>query len=75
MATMVEGIRRVLNDGKEATGENIKAALEGMQNFSTGDVTSPISFSSTSHKGNSSLKLYQVQGGKWMNVSNFISAE
>lgn len=75
MTTMVEGIRRVLNDGKEVTGENIKAALEGMQNFSTGDVTSPISFSSTSHKGNSSLKLYQVQGGKWVNVSDFISAE
>jgi branched-chain amino acid transport system substrate-binding protein len=74
MATMVEGIRMVLNDGKEANGANIKAALESLQNFSTGDVTSPISFSSSSHKGNKALKLYQVEGGKWMNVSEFISA-
>lgn len=75
MATMVEGIRRVLEEGKEVNGENIRAALEGMQNFSTGDVTSDISFSSTSHRGNDSLKLYQVQDGKWIQVSEFISAE
>ena len=75
MATMVEGIRRVLKDGKEVNGENLRAALESIQNFSTGDVTSPISFSPTSHRGNSSLKLYQVQGGKWIQVSDFISAE
>jgi len=75
MATMTEGIRRVIQEGKEVNGENIRAALEGIQNFSTGDVTSPISFSATSHKGNKALKLYQVQDGKWMNVSDFISAE
>jgi branched-chain amino acid transport system substrate-binding protein len=75
MATMVEGIRRVLQEGKEVNGENIRAALEGMQNFSTGDVTSPIGFSSTSHKGNKALKLYRVENGKWMQVSDFISAE
>jgi len=75
MATMVEGIRLVLKDGKDVNGENIRAALETLQNFSTGDVTSPISFSSTSHKGNNALKLYQVQGGVWKQVSDFISAE
>lgn len=75
MATMTEGIRRVIQEGKEVNGENIRAALEGLQNFSTGDVTSTINFSPTSHKGNSSLKLYQVQDGKWMQVSEFISAE
>ena len=75
MAVMTEGIRRVLKDGKEVNGENIKAALETIQNFSTGDVTTPISFSATSHRGNNALKLYQVQGGKWMNISDFISAK
>lgn len=75
MATMVEGIRRVLQEGKEVNGENIRTALEGMQNFSTGDVTSTISFSTTSHKGNKALKLYQVENGKWVQVSDFISAE
>ncbi len=75
MATMVEGIRRVLAEGKEVNGENIRAALETIQNFSTGDVTAPISFSATSHKGNNALKLYQVKDGKWIEVSDFISAE
>ncbi|MFZ5921536.1 MAG: ABC transporter substrate-binding protein [Chloroflexota bacterium] len=75
MATMVEGIRRVLAEGKEVNGENIRAALESIQNYSTGDVTAPISFSATSHKGNNALKLYQVEGGKWTEVSDLISAE
>ena len=75
MAIMTEGIRRVLQEGKEVNGENIRAALETIQNFSTGDVTAPISFSATSHKGNNALKLYKVEGGKWIQVSDFISAE
>ena len=75
MATMVEGIRRVVAAGDEVNGENIRAALEGLSNFDTGGVTSPISFSSTSHRGNSSLRLFTVEGGKWVNPSDFISAE
>ena len=75
MAVMTEGIKRVLDNGDEMTGENIKAALESIQNFSTGDVTSPISFSPTSHRGNTALKLYQVQGGKWVAISDYISAD
>jgi branched-chain amino acid transport system substrate-binding protein len=74
MAVMSEGIKRVLDDGKEVNGETIKAALESIQNFETGGVTSPISFSATSHKGNNSLRLYKVTGGKWVQLSDFISA-
>ena len=74
MAVMAEGIKRVLDQNKEVTGENIRAALETIQNFDTGGVTSPISFSPTSHRGNNSLRLFQVEGGKWKQVSDFISA-
>jgi len=74
MAVMSEGIKRVLDGGKEMNGENIKAALETIQDFDTGGITSPISFSATSHKGNNALRLYQVQGGKWTKISDFISA-
>lgn len=74
MAVMAEGIKRVLDEGKEVNGENIKAALESIQNFDTQGITSPISFSATSHKGNSSLRLYTVTGGKWVQTSDFISA-
>jgi branched-chain amino acid transport system substrate-binding protein len=74
MAVMSEGIKRVLDEGKEVNGENIKAALETIQNFDTQGITSPISFSAASHKGNSSLRLYTVTGGKWAQTSDFISA-
>jgi len=75
MAVMTEGIRRVVQEGKEVNGENIRAALESIQNFDTGGVTSSISFSSSSHRGNNSLRLFTVEGGKWVNPSDFISAE
>jgi branched-chain amino acid transport system substrate-binding protein len=75
MAVMSEGIQRVLEEGQEVNGENIKAALETIENFDTGGVTSPISFSSSSHKGNHSLRLYEVENGQWKQISDFISAE
>ncbi len=74
MAVMAEGIKRVLDEGKDVTGENIRAALESIQNFDTGGVTYPISFSPTSHRGNIALRLYQVQNGKWTRVSDYIQA-
>ncbi len=75
MALMSRGIEIVLQNGDELTGENIKAALETIQNFDTGGITSPLSFSSSSHRGNNALRLYQVEGGKWTAISDFISAE
>jgi branched-chain amino acid transport system substrate-binding protein len=74
MAVMAEGIQRVLDAGDELTGENVRAALEGISNFDTGGVTAPISFSSTSHKGNDELRLFVVEGGMWEQVSDYISA-
>jgi branched-chain amino acid transport system substrate-binding protein len=74
MSVMAEGIERVLDAGDELTGENLRAALEGIQGFDTGGVTAPISFSSTSHKGNDALRLFQVQDGQWIQISDYISA-
>jgi len=75
MAVMSEGIKRVLDEGKEVTGENIKAALESIQNFNTGGVTTPISFSASSHRGSNALRLFEVQGGQWVQASEYISAD
>ncbi|RME05471.1 MAG: branched-chain amino acid ABC transporter substrate-binding protein [Anaerolineae bacterium] len=75
MAVMARGIEIVLEQGKEVTGENVRAALESIQDFDTGGVTSPISFSPTSHRGSKSLRLFQVQGGKWVQASDYISAD
>ncbi len=74
MAIMAEGIEMVIKDGLEVNGENIKAALEKLSNFETGGVTAPISFSASSHKGNNALRLFKVEGSKWIQVSDYISA-
>ena len=75
MAVMAEGIKRVLDEDQEVTGENIRAALENIQNYSTGGVTAPISFSSNSHRGNDALRLFEVQNGQWAQISDYISAD
>ena len=75
MAVMARGIEIVLEQGNELTGENIRAALETIQNFDTGGETAPISFSPTSHRGSNALRLYQVQDGKWVAISDYISAD
>jgi branched-chain amino acid transport system substrate-binding protein len=75
MATMAKGIEIVLKNGDELTGENIKAALETIKDFDTGGVTSPLTFTPTSHRGNNALRLYQVENGAWVSISDFISAE
>jgi branched-chain amino acid transport system substrate-binding protein len=74
MAVMTEGIRRTIQQGKPVTGENIRGGLESIQNFDTGGVTAPISFSPTSHKGNNALRMFKVENGKWVQVSDYISA-
>lgn len=74
MAVMAEGIKRVVEQGQEVTGENIRAALESIQNFDTGGVTYPITFSPQSHRGNIGTRVYQVQSGKWIAVTDFITA-
>ncbi len=74
MAVMTEGIRRVIKEGKEVNGENIRAALESIQNFDTGGVTAPISFSPTDHGGNKALRMFKVTNGQWIQLSDYISS-
>ncbi len=74
MAVMAEGIKRTLDAGKPLTGENIRASLEGIQNLSTGDVTTPISFSASDHRGNDAAKVHQVKDGKWAPISDYIKS-
>ncbi len=73
MDVMMEGIRRTLADGNDLTGANIKAALETISEYDTGGITSPITFTSEDHAGSKSLRLFQVQDGKWQAISDYIS--
>lgn len=70
MAVMAEGIRIVLANGDELTGENVKAALETLAGFETGGVTAPLTFTGEDHRGNRALVVYQVEGGLWTEASD-----
>ena len=74
MATMIEAVERTVKEGKELNGENIKAALEGLNNFDTGGISAPISFSAADRRGNKALRLFQVNNGVWEQVSDYIES-
>ena len=64
MHLMMEGVRRAAANG-EVTGRAIKEALEGLRDFDTGGVTSPITFTADNHRGTDSMRLFEVQNGTW----------
>ena len=71
MAVMAEGIKRVIEVGQEVTGENIKAALEGVSEMDTGGVTVPITFSAEEHRGAKGVRLFRVEDGVWQPITDF----
>lgn len=64
MHVMSLGIEKVLKDGKELTGPNVKKALEELDVIDTGQVTGPIDFTAESHVGTTASGIYQVKNGK-----------
>jgi branched-chain amino acid transport system substrate-binding protein len=75
MSVMTEAIRRTLDAGEDLTGPNIRAQLEQMSGYETGGITSPLTFTSSDHAGNKALRLYQVENGKWVSLTDYISPE
>jgi branched-chain amino acid transport system substrate-binding protein len=73
MAFMTEGIRRAAATG-EVTGESIRAALETLDGLETGGVTSPVTYTATDHRGIKGMRIFQVQGGKWVPVTEIRTA-
>lgn len=53
-----------LKRAKEFTGPGVKAALETLQDFDTGGLTAPITFTAEDHRPTMRCKIYQVQNGK-----------
>ena len=74
MRAMVDAIQQVADNGDEITGPNIKAALETFSNYSTGGVTSNLTFTADDHGGNKALELFQVQDGVHVKITEFIEA-
>lgn len=59
----------------ELTGKNIKNTLESFKDFDTMGLTAPVTFTKDSHKGVTSLKIYQIKSGQLVPVTDYISAE
>ena len=63
MHVMAEGLRKLVKDGEEVTGANLKTALEELEAVDTGGVSAPIDFSAESHRGAGASGVYVVKGG------------
>lgn len=73
-AVFAGAMRQVLAAGDELTGANIKAALETFTDFDMGGVTVPISFTPDDHLGAKGLRIFRVEGGEWVPMTEFIVA-
>jgi branched-chain amino acid transport system substrate-binding protein len=74
MALMAEGIKQAAGSG-EVTGESLKQALEELPAFDTGGLSAPIDFTAEAHAGMPGAKLYTVEGGKWTELTDLLTAE
>ncbi len=64
MLVMTEGLKRAKKAGK-LDGPGLKAALETINNYDTGGLTAPISYSGSDHGPNTAMAIYGVaKGGK-----------
>ncbi len=72
MHVMAEGLRKLIEDGEEVSGANLKTALEELGSVSTGGVSADVEFSAESHKGMSSSGVYTVEGGEMVQVAESV---
>ena len=71
---LVEGLRRA---GRNLDEEALISALESIKKYDTGGLSGPITYSSTSHKGNNSWKIYKADptGGKYAPLTGWRTAD
>ena len=75
-ALHVEAIRNAVKakpDGK-ITGTDVKNGFEKIQNFSLGGLVPPLKVTPEDHEGGGLVQIYQVQGGKFVKVTDWFAA-
>jgi branched-chain amino acid transport system substrate-binding protein len=75
MHVMARGIEKVLADGGELSGPNLRAALETLEPVDTGGVIGPVRFSAESHRGATASGVYKVEGGKMVEVAAAVTPQ
>ena len=61
---IVEGMKRVVKNGEDVTGENIKAELEKLRNWDPEGLAPPISYYPDDHRPSLANTIYTVENGK-----------
>jgi branched-chain amino acid transport system substrate-binding protein len=54
------------------TPSGIRDAFERFRNFETGGLAPPLTFTSTDHRASMAAKIYEIKGGKMIDVSGWI---
>lgn len=72
MDVMAEAMRRTLDEGMELTGPNIKAALESLEDYDTGGILAPVTFTEEDHRSTRASRIYRVEDGVWVEASDLI---
>ena len=60
------------DEAGDLTASGIRNAFEKFDKFSTGGLAPPLTFTSTDHRASMAAKIYQVQGGKFVPVSDWV---
>jgi branched-chain amino acid transport system substrate-binding protein len=63
MMVMWEGLKRADKAG-QLNGPGLKAALESLENFDTGGLTAPISFTPNDHRPNTALRIFKMSNNR-----------
>lgn len=66
---MLEGARLA---GDEVTGESLKDGLEQLNNYSTGGLAAPVTFTAESHRGTNQVRLAKVRNGQFEIITDYI---
>ena len=54
------------------TPAGIRAAFETFKGFDTGGLAPPLTFTDKDHRASMSAKIYQIQGGKMVDISGWV---
>lgn len=75
-AIQIEAIKNALkiSGGKKPTGEQVKAGLEQIHNFTLGGLVPPLQITAADHEGGGWVRIFQVHGGKFVPATGWYRA-
>ncbi len=72
MDVMVHAIQLTLDNSMDLTGPNIKASLETLEDYDTGGLLAPVTFTEEDHRSTRASRVYRVEDGTWVEASDLI---